>query len=88
MNYYAVYLPMKDEELSATYRPDHLAYLDARMAEGKVKAKGRFTDGSGGLVIYQADSAEDVEEYVKHDPYIVNGARTYVIKEWEAAFAE
>nr|WP_040227143.1 YciI family protein [Bhargavaea cecembensis] len=79
---------MKDEELSAKYRPDHLAYLDARMAEGKVRAKGRFTDGSGGLVIYQAETEEDVEELVKHDPYIVQGARTYEIRQWDAEFAE
>lgn len=88
MGYFAVYLPMKDEELSRQYRSDHLAYLDGEMAKGNVVAKGRFTDGSGGLVIYGAGSIEAVEALVRQDPYIIHGARDYEIKEWDAIFAE
>ncbi|GAB3069122.1 YciI family protein [Virgibacillus ainsalahensis] len=83
MKYFAVFSPMKDEEKSKQYRPQHLEYLDEKGKEGHVFAKGRFTDGAGGLVIYKADSYEEVEEIVKQDPYVVSGARGYEIHEWE-----
>lgn len=82
MSHYAVFLPMKDEEKSKEYRPAHLNYLTKKEEEGKVFAKGRFTDGSGGLVIYIAENVEEVEEMVKKDPYVESGARDYEIREW------
>ncbi|WP_042222232.1 YciI family protein [Oceanobacillus manasiensis] len=82
MNYYAALLPMKDEEKSKIHRPDHLTYLEDMEKEGKVFAKGKFTDGAGGLVIYQAESLEEAEKLVKADPYVVNGARDYEVHEW------
>ncbi len=82
MNYYAASLPMKDEEKSKKYRHDHLAYLEEMEEQGKVFAKGRFTDGAGGLVIYQADSLEEAEALVKADPYVEKGARNYEVHEW------
>ncbi|MUK90194.1 hypothetical protein GMD78_17620 [Ornithinibacillus sp. L9] len=83
MKYFAVFLPMKDEEKSKTYRQDHLDYLAKKAEEGAVFAKGRFTDGAGGLIIYMADSMEKAEELAKNDPYVVQGARGYEIHEWE-----
>ncbi|MFC7364033.1 MULTISPECIES: YciI family protein [Bhargavaea] len=87
MSYYVVYLPMKDEELSQTYRPDHLAFVDEQIEKGNVKAKGKFADGSGGMVIYQAESLEAAEKIAKQDPYVEKGARGMEIKEWIATFA-
>ncbi|GGA65802.1 YciI family protein [Ornithinibacillus halotolerans] len=83
MNYFAVFLPMKDEEKSKQYRTEHLSYLEEKVKEGKIFAKGRFVDGTGGLVIYQANRLEQVEEMVKKDPYVITGARDYEIHEWE-----
>ncbi|WP_156289798.1 YciI family protein [Oceanobacillus salinisoli] len=82
MKHFAVYLPMKDEEKSKEMRPAHLEYLEVKEEEGKVFAKGRFADGSGGLVIYIAESEEEAEEMVKQDPYVSSGARGYEIREW------
>ncbi|GGH71412.1 hypothetical protein GCM10010978_07310 [Compostibacillus humi] len=83
MKYFAVLLPMKDEEKSKTYRPEHLAYLEKKEEEGKVFARGRFADGTAGLVIYIADSYEEAEELTKQDPYVIHGARSYEIHEWD-----
>ncbi|MFD2629853.1 YciI family protein [Oceanobacillus kapialis] len=88
MNYYAAFLPMKDEEKSKTYRPDHLTYLEDMEKQEKIFAKGRFTDGAGGLVIYQAESLEEAEELVKADPYVAKGARDYKLHEWTMVLAE
>lgn len=85
--FYAVMLTMLDEAKSAQYRPEHLAFLAEKRAEGTVFANGRFVDGAGGLVIYRGHSYEEVEEIVKQDPYIKLGARDYAIHEWDIVLA-
>jgi uncharacterized protein YciI len=83
MKYFAVMLPMKDQELSAKFRPDHLAYLDARRSEGKIFANGRFVDGAGGMVIYKAESYEAAQALAENDPFVREGARGCELHEWE-----
>ncbi|GAB7386584.1 hypothetical protein BSNK01_04190 [Bacillaceae bacterium] len=83
MKYFAAFLPMLDPEKSEQYRPQHLAYLDRMGREGKIFAKGRFPDGAGGLVIYIADSLEEAKTYCENDPYVLHGARSYEVHEWE-----
>ncbi|WP_010094348.1 YciI family protein [Ornithinibacillus scapharcae] len=83
MKYFAVFLPMKDEEKSKQHRPEHLAFLQGKLEEGYIFAKGPFVDGAGGLVIYQANSLEEAEAIVKQDPYVIIGARGYEIHEWQ-----
>ncbi|MFC0472511.1 NAD(P)-binding domain-containing protein [Halalkalibacter kiskunsagensis] len=80
---FAVFLPMKDAVKSQTYRASHLQFLDDRRNEGVLYANGRFVDGAGGLVIYLARSEKEVEDWVRKDPYIIEGARDYEIHEWE-----
>lgn len=83
MKYYAVFLPMKDEEKSRKYRKEHLDFLSERRKAKDIFINGRFVDGTGGLVIYTGESLEEVEAMVKQDPYIIQGARDYSIHEWE-----
>lgn len=83
MKYFAVFLSMKDEALSQQYRPEHLAFLKENRDRGNVLMNGRFTDGSGGLVIYRAADEEAAEALVNEDPYIKLGARNYEIHEWD-----
>lgn len=83
MKYFAVLLPLKDAEKSKKARPEHLEFLKKMREEKKVLMNGRFTDGSGGLVIYVGENVKQVESWVKEDPYIKIGARSYEIQEWE-----
>lgn len=83
MKTFAVILPMLDEEKSKQYRQQHLDYLAQLRSEGKIMTYGRFVDGTGGLVIYKADSLETVQTYVKNDPYVIQEARRYEIHEWD-----
>ncbi|MEN1967179.1 YciI family protein [Lentibacillus sp. N15] len=83
MKYFAVFSPMLDAEKSEHYRPDHLNFIQKQLDNGRIFAKGRFADGAGGLVIYQANDYAEVEALVKQDPYVVKGARGYEIHEWE-----
>ncbi|WP_067728993.1 YciI family protein [Oceanobacillus damuensis] len=82
MKYFAAFSPMLDEGKSQKYRQDHLDYLENLGKEGRVFAKGRFADGTGGMVIYIAENYDEVEAIVKNDPYVVQGARGYEIYEW------
>lgn len=81
--HYAVFLPMKDEEKSRIYRPQHLAYLEEQRHAGRIFANGRFVDGAGGLVVYIAQSDEEVKGWVEQDPYVAQGARSFEIHEWD-----
>lgn len=82
MAHFVAFLKMEKPELNETYRQEHLDYLAALDGKGKIFAKGPFTDGSGGMVIYIADSYEEAEELAKADPYIIKGVRSLVLREW------
>ncbi|TWT05406.1 hypothetical protein FQV26_13290 [Planococcus sp. CPCC 101016] len=88
MSYYAVLLPLVDQEKSNLVRPAHLEFLDGMKQAGHVSAFGRFTDGSGGLVIFNAETYEDCEALVQKDPYVESGARNYEIHEWGLLWAD
>jgi uncharacterized protein YciI len=83
MAYFAAILHMEKPELNQKYRPDHLAYLDQLAEQGKIFAKGPFTDGSGGMVVYIADSLEEAREMAERDPYVVHGVRRLELHEWK-----
>ena len=81
MRYFAVFLPMLNEEKSQKYRTEYFLFLEEKHQEGKIFANGRFADGTGGLVIYRAGSLEKVEQLAKQDPYVIQGARGFDIHE-------
>ena len=83
MKYFAVFLPMLDEEKSAKFRQEHLDYLAQCKREGKIFAYGRFVDGAGGLIIYQTETEEEARSLAQNDPYVVRQARGCEIHEWD-----
>jgi uncharacterized protein len=83
MAHFAAILYMLDEEKNQQYRPQHLAYLEELGKQGRVFAKGPFADGSGGLVIYAADSIEEAREIAENDPYVIEGVRRLELREWK-----
>jgi len=83
MAHYAAILYMLDEEKNQQLRPQHLEYLETLGQQGKVFAKGPFADGSGGMVIYVADSIEEAKEIAENDPYVIEGVRRLELREWK-----
>jgi uncharacterized protein len=83
VKYFAVLLPMQDVEKSQTLRQQHLDFLAAREKEGTIFARGRFVDGSGGMVIYKVESFDEVKKLTAADPYVSSGTRGCVIHEWD-----
>ena len=55
------------------HRPAHLEHLAPLAAAGRVPLAGPFTDGSGSLIVLEAESLEAAWTIVARDPYVVNG---------------
>jgi uncharacterized protein YciI len=66
------------------YRDGHLALIKELHAAGRILYAGAYdppTDGA--LFVFRADSAADVEAFVKRDPYVKNGVVTgHRIRPW------
>ena len=88
MKYFAAILKMKDVEKNKAYRQQHVDFLTQREREGSIFARGRFTEGEGGLVIYMASSFEEALKIAESDPYVSFGARTLELYEWDMKVPE
>ncbi len=64
-------------------RPAHRAYLKDLKEAGKLALSGPFGDHRGGMTIFEAASAEEVEGILKNDPYTAAGIfASWEIREW------
>lgn len=79
---YAAILETIDAKKDSEILDIHKAYLQNLIDEGKIYAKGPFTDHSGGLVIYKAKSYEEAKEMAEKDPAILQKSRSLILKEW------
>lgn len=85
---YAAILETIDSKKDAEILEVHIAYLNRLIEEGKIYAKGPFTDHSGGLVIYNTSSYEEARELAENDPAILNNSRKLTLKEWRSSLVE
>ena len=60
-------------------RPSHREYLRSLADEGKLLHAGPFTDDSGALIVYEAESRADAEGFLANDPFTKNG----IVKAWQ-----
>lgn len=82
MAHFAAILHMQKPELNLQFRQQHLDYLQGLEGQGKIFARGPFTDGSGGMVVYIADNMEEAKQLAENDPYVLEGVRRLELKEW------
>lgn len=69
------------------FRSEHLAYLEPLSSAGKVVVAGPFTDGSGSLIVFEADSLEAAIAQAKNDPYVTRGVfDSYDVKPFKQVF--
>jgi len=84
---YATIFEYGNQELIAEVRPAHREYLGKLKEAGKLAASGPFTDDSGALIIYEADSEEEALELIEHDPFRKAGVfKSFTIKPWNQVF--
>jgi uncharacterized protein len=71
---------------------DHLKYMIDLERAGKVFASGPldFGTSSDGMTVLRAESEEEARAIASRDPFVVNGIRTFDVREWvvmEGSFA-
>jgi hypothetical protein len=72
-----------DPAKAAAARPPHRVYLAGIKKAGKLVVAGPFADMSGGLLVYEAATAEEAEKLIKDDPFYSHGVFVkWVIRPW------
>jgi uncharacterized protein len=68
-------------------RPAHREYLGMLRDAGKLALGGPFTDGPGGLLVFEAESKEQVEAIISADPMTKAGIFiSWTIRQWNPIF--
>lgn len=76
-----------DADRIAEVRPTHRQYLQSLLDAGKLHESGPYTDDTGALIVYVADSEADARELLANDPFTTNGVISNVtLKEWKVVF--
>lgn len=71
----STYLKSGDELAAVT--PLHRAWLDQHYVSGVFITSGRKVDGTGGVLLAQAESEQQLRDIFKDDPFVVNGCSEY-----------
>lgn len=83
MPYYALFYKEVAPDYVArrtAFRDQHLGLARESHARGELLLAGALADPvDGALLIFRASDAKPVEEFVRKDPYVVNG----LVKRWE-----
>lgn len=71
-------------ERRAPYREAHLALAQGYLDRGELILGGAFADpADGAAIVFKIDDRAKVEEFVRKDPYVINGLVTgWSIREW------
>ena len=62
-----------DQEKINALQPAHREYLRGLFERGRLFAAGPFTDASGALWVYEAETPEQAESLIQSDPYHAAG---------------
>jgi uncharacterized protein YciI len=84
MKFAAVIEYTQDKEKIERIRPLHRQYLRGLLEAGNMFATGPFMDDYGALIVYEADSFEKAEEFLRGDPFHANGVFVqWTIRPWK-----
>jgi uncharacterized protein YciI len=88
MNTYAVnYFYVADDETMAEVRPIHRAWLTKQLDAGTLLASGPLVDTPGALLIFKAESVEELAGLLDQDPFDQAGCiGERVINQWNPVF--
>ena len=72
----------------AATRPAHREYLGTLLASGQLLLAGPFTDDSGALFVYEAESLDAARALVAADPFAQAGVFAHCdLKPWKLVFS-
>ena len=87
MKYAAIAKYTPDASTIAKARPAHRQYLTGLVEQGRLVISGPFADDAGGLLVYEAESPEQVEAMVREDPFAKQGVfLSWEIRPWNVVF--
>ena len=73
--------------ISAT-RPAHREYLKKLLDSDRLVISGPFTDDTGGILVYEANSAAEAEALIRDDPFTRAGVFiSWKLHEWRVVMA-
>jgi uncharacterized protein len=88
MKYAAIIEYLTDPEKVQSIRPAHRQYLAQLRERGQLAVSGPFTDGTGALIVYEAENADEAEKFLRGDPFHQNGIfLKYVLRPWNPVIA-
>jgi uncharacterized protein YciI len=88
MKFAAVIEYTRDKAKIAEFRPTHRQYLAQLRERGQLAVSGPFTDDSGALIVYEADSRAAAETLLQGDPFHLNGIfLRYDMRPWNPVLA-
>jgi uncharacterized protein YciI len=88
MKFAAIIEYTTDTAKIAATRPAHREYLKTLLDSGRLAISGPFADDRGGILVYEANSAEEVERMLRDDPFTKAGVFEKVqIREWRVVMA-
>ena len=77
------------QERRRQYREAHLQRLQKLEREGKLLLAGPFSDKSGSLVIFEADSLEAAKTFAARDPYVRESVfQSHEVRPFKQVFPE
>ena len=85
MPYYALTYDVVDDYAArrVQYRDEHLALGRQAHERGVLLMAGAFDPIDGALLIFHAPNRDVVDDFVRRDPYVVNGLVTHwTVKTW------
>lgn len=90
MAVYAVQYSYGPAEIQAEHRPAHRAYLAQLHDQGKLYVSGPLVDEpAGALLIFEADTLEELDRLVAADPMHSGGAVTsYTARQWNPVIGQ
>jgi uncharacterized protein YciI len=88
MKYVAIIDYTPDTNKTAQARPAHREYLKTLQAAGNFVIGGPFGGDTGALIIYEAESKEEVERLIQEDPFNQQGVFVFwTIRPWKIVMA-
>lgn len=80
---YLVYVAVNVGAISEQYHAQHVEFLNTQFENKTFLTFGRnLARESSGFIIAQAQSREELEHIVEHDPYVIQQCAIYEIEEF------
>lgn len=84
MKYAAIIEYTSDSAKTAAVRPAHRDYLKGLQQSGNFLVGGPFAGDTGALIVYEAETPEQVEGFLREDPFHKQGVfASWTIRPWK-----